>query len=63
MSEVGSGAASNAPLAKLCEDTLTTIASPPGRIYDKHKLTVSPSSEVVDIARAAAAHVPGATKP
>lgn len=48
MSEVGSSAASNMPLAKLCEDTLTTIASPPGRIYDKHKLTVSPAGELSD---------------
>lgn len=46
MSEIGSAAASNEPLAKLCADTLTTIASPPGRIYDKHKLTASPADEL-----------------
>lgn len=43
MLEIGSDTTANEPLAKLCEDTLTTIASPPGRIYDKHKLTVSPA--------------------
>jgi hypothetical protein len=50
MTEVGSAAASNAPLAKLCNDTLSTMASPPGRIYDKHKLTVSPSRELKEAA-------------
>jgi len=53
MSEVGEAAASNKPLAKLCEDTLTTIASPPGRIYDKHKLTVTPADEFKEAAKAA----------
>ncbi|MBI3774471.1 MAG: hypothetical protein HY273_02775 [Gammaproteobacteria bacterium] len=48
MSEIGTAAASNLPLAKLCEDTLTTIASPPGRIYDKHQLTVSPTADLTD---------------
>jgi hypothetical protein len=36
------------PVGKLCSDTLATIASPPGRIYDKHKLTISPSSELAE---------------
>jgi hypothetical protein len=54
MSEIGSAAGSNKPLAKLCEDTLTTIASPPGRIYDKHKLTISPSNEAKEAAEAVA---------
>lgn len=51
MSEIGTAAASNLPLAKLCEDTLKTIASPPGRIYDKHKLTVSPTADLTDVAK------------
>lgn len=51
MSEIGTATASNLPLAKLCEDTLTTIASPPGRIYDKHKLTVSPTADLTDTAK------------
>ena len=48
MSEIGGKADQNAPLAKLCADTLTTIASPPGRIYEKHALTISPSTEVTE---------------
>lgn len=36
----------NSPLAKLLDNTLKTIAAPPGRIYDKHSLTVSPMSEL-----------------
>ncbi len=51
MSEVGDAATSNAPLAKLCDDTLATIASPPGRIYDKHKLTASPAKEMAGAAK------------
>ncbi len=52
MAEVGANAGEGSALAKLCDDTLATIASPPGRIYDKHKLTVSPASEVTNIAKA-----------
>lgn len=44
----------NEPLAKLCGDTLNTIATPPGRIYDKHKLTVSPTDELMKAAEALA---------
>lgn len=51
MSEIGTAASSNLPLAKLCEDTLTTIASPPGRIYDKHQLTVYPTADLTDAAK------------
>lgn len=40
------------PLSKLCADTLTTIASPPGRIYDRHQLTVSPTDELKNAAKA-----------
>ena len=40
------------PLAKLCEDTLATIASPPGRIYDKHKLSDSPGTAAIEAAKA-----------
>ena len=53
MSEVGTAAATNQPLGKLCQDTLTTIASPPGRIYDRHKLIVNPTEELTDAASAA----------
>lgn len=53
MSEIGEKAALNTPLAQLCADTLTTIATPPGRIYDKHQLTISPTSELTEAARLA----------
>lgn len=51
MSEIGSSSADNEPLAKLCTDTLNTVASPPGRIYEKHKLTVSPAGELKQVAQ------------
>ena len=49
MSDIAEKAGPNTPLAKLCIDTLTTIASPPGRIYDKHNLTVTPSAEATEL--------------
>ena len=49
MSEIGTAANTNTPLGTLCADTLATIASPPGRIYDKHELTVSPTKEIKDV--------------
>lgn len=61
ISEVGKDAAANPSLAKLLDNTLTTIASPPGRIYDQHKLTVSPSAELTEAAKAAA-EVAGAAR-
>ena len=51
MSEVGKDVATDSPLAKLLDNTLTTIATPPGRIYDKHKLTVTPSGELNKVAQ------------
>lgn len=55
MAEMGAADAANAPLSKLCADTLATIANPPGRIYEKHKLGVSPTEEVVSALQGAAA--------
>lgn len=49
MSEIGTATTTNTPLGTLCKDTLATIASPPGRIYDKHELTVSPTKEIKDV--------------
>lgn len=46
MADIGIDVKPDSPLAKLCDDTLTTIATPPGRIYDKHELTVSPMKEL-----------------
>lgn len=48
MSDLDKDVTPNSPLAKLLENTLETIAAPPGRIYDKHKLTVSPITEVAE---------------
>lgn len=52
MAEIGEKAAEGSPLRTLCEDTLATISSPPGRIYEKQSLTVTPSSEAFGVARA-----------
>lgn len=49
MAELGEKAAEGSPLMKLCEGTLAAIASPPGRIYDKHELTAKPSDEVLGL--------------
>lgn len=51
MGKIVGTASENSPLGKLCDDTLATLASPPGRIYDKHKLTVSPGGELASAAR------------
>jgi hypothetical protein len=48
MSQFGKDVDPNSPLARLLNDTLTTIAAPPGRIYDKHQLVVSPLDELKD---------------
>lgn len=61
MAEISKDASPTSPLAKLCSDTLTTIATPPGRIYDKHKLTVTPSGEMVEAAKAIIAAAGGKT--
>lgn len=53
MADLGA-ATPDSPLAKLCDNTLTTIAAPPGRIYDKHALIVSPIKELNRSAKAAA---------
>ncbi len=50
MGDIGNTAPEGSPLAKLCSDTLYTIASPPGRIYDKHRLTITPTGELADTA-------------
>ncbi len=63
MSEIGTATGPDGPLAKLCGDTLATIASPPGRIYDKHQLTVSPVDELKDVAKSVAGQINGAHGP
>jgi hypothetical protein len=51
MADISVELQSDSPLAKLCGDTLTILAAPPGRIYDKHKLTVSPLDELRESAK------------
>lgn len=51
MAEIGASAEDNPPLNQLCGDTLMTIASPPGRIYEKHGLAVTPTSELAAAAK------------
>jgi hypothetical protein len=50
MAEIGQKALAGSPLSKLCEDTLSTLASPPGRIYEKHRLTTTPVGELANVA-------------
>jgi hypothetical protein len=59
MTEVGGNVAANSPLATLCQDTLATIAAPPGRIYEAHRLTVTPATELTGAVRDAMASPPG----
>ena len=63
MSDIVQQAGAETPIAKLCTDTLTTIATPPGRIYDKHNLTVTPTEEVAKMIRAFLEKEKGTAKP
>lgn len=54
MSEVGTNVPADSPLALLLENTLKTIAAPPGRIYDKHSLAATPADEARQATRAIA---------
>ncbi len=60
MSKIGVAAGPNTPLAQLCGDTLATIASPPGRIYEKHALTVTPSDQLKETVKAIIPQPPSA---
>jgi len=62
MARIGEDASAGSPLSQLCQDTLATIGSPPGRIYDKHRLTVTPAGELAEAA-AIAAKTAGSGKP
>jgi hypothetical protein len=53
MKEIVSTLAPSSPLGKLCNDTLSTLASPPGRIYEKHTLTITPSTELASLVKVA----------
>ncbi|MCG7324622.1 hypothetical protein [Achromobacter sp. ACRQX] len=50
MGDIASSRTESSPLARLCEDTLATIANPPGRIYEREQLSISPSEELVGAA-------------
>lgn len=52
MKIVGGSAAGNEPLKTLCDATLAQITNPPGRIYEKHPLAVSPTEELLKAAQA-----------
>lgn len=54
MAQIGEGASEGSPLSQLCQHTLATIGSPPGRIYDKHRLTITPAGELAEVAANAA---------
>jgi hypothetical protein len=54
MAKIGENTPEGSPLSQLCKDTLATIGSPPGRIYDKHRLTVTPAGELAEAAGNAA---------
>jgi len=51
MKIVGGSAADNEPLKTLCDATLAQITNRPGRIYEKHELTVSPTAELLKAAQ------------
>ena len=52
MAEIEERAGSDSPLTRLCADTLATIGTPPGRIYERHRLTVTPTDEIKDVVKA-----------
>lgn len=52
MKNIGNLASGNEPLKTLCDATLAQITNPPGRIYDKHALIVSPTIEMLRLAKA-----------
>ena len=62
MAGIGHSAAEGSPLTQLCRDTLETIGSSPGRIYDRHRLTITPAGELA-AATVSAVKVSGIGKP
>jgi hypothetical protein len=49
MSKIAEEIKPESALSKLCSDTLTTLSSPPGRIYDKHSLTMTPADKIQEM--------------
>lgn len=51
MAEIEEKAGNDSPLSRLCADTLATIGTPPGRIYERHRLTATPTDEIKDVVK------------
>lgn len=49
MAEVGKDLDANSPLAQLCNNTLKTIAAPPGKVYDKQRMDPTPGTAAAEI--------------
>lgn len=49
MAEVGSELDANSPLAQLCNNTLKTIAAPPGDVYKKQRMDPTPGTAAAEI--------------
>lgn len=56
--DINSEARDQTVLGRLCSDTLATISAPPGRIYDKHKLTETPIDKISDTVSAVSNAIP-----
>lgn len=54
VSAVGGSVSPDSALARLLKNTLQIIAEPPGRIYDKHALAVTPADEAKVMVKATA---------
>lgn len=48
MAEVGKDIDANSPLAQLCNNTLRTIAAPPGKVYDKQRMDPTPGTAAAE---------------
>ena len=53
MASVSQNGGESKLLANLCENTLKTMATPPGRIYEKHKLVHTPLNQLAQLVEAA----------
>lgn len=56
--DINSEARDQTVLGRLCSDTLATISAPPGRIYDRHKLTETPIDKIGDTVSAVSNAMP-----
>lgn len=51
MAEIDKDLSPNSPLGRLCAETLRTIGTPPGRIYDKHRMDPTPGTALAESVR------------